>query len=150
MPLHNRDRSRSNSLSQFKAKTSTPNFSPVEEQASRALHELKSHGVRIALDDFGTGYSSLSYVKRFPVDSIKIDRSFVHELVGDPDARTMVTAIVAMAHELDLTVVAEGVETEAQEQFLRGLRCDELQGFRFARPEPPDALERILFDPDPS
>jgi diguanylate cyclase (GGDEF)-like protein len=128
-----------------------------EEQASRALAELKSHGVRIALDDFGTGYSSLSYVKRFPVDSIKIDRSFVHELADDPDARAIITAIVAMAHELDLTVVAEGVETEAQEQFLRGLRCDELQGFRFAcdelqgfrfaRPERPDVLVGILTDP---
>jgi diguanylate cyclase (GGDEF)-like protein len=110
-----------------------------EEQASRALAELKSHGVRIALDDFGTGYSSLSYVKRFPVDSIKIDRSFVHELADDPDARAIITAIVAMAHE--------GVETEAQEQFLRGLRCDELQGFRFARPERPDVLVGILTDP---
>jgi diguanylate cyclase (GGDEF)-like protein len=118
-----------------------------EEQASRALHELKSHGVRIALDDFGTGYSSLSYVKRFPVDSIKIDRSFVHGLGDDPDARAIVTAIVAMAHELDLSVVAEGVETEAQEKFLRGLRCDELQGFRFARPQRADALVRILTDP---
>jgi len=118
-----------------------------EEQASRALQELKSHGVRIALDDFGTGYSSLSYVKRFPVDSIKIDRSFVHELVDDPDARAIITAIVAMAHELDLTVVAEGVETEQQEQFLRGLRCDELQGFRFARPQRPEVLPRILSEP---
>jgi diguanylate cyclase (GGDEF)-like protein len=118
-----------------------------EEQAGRALQELKSHGVRIALDDFGTGYSSLSYVKRFPVDSIKIDRSFVHELADDPDARAIITAIIAMAHELDLTVVAEGVETEAQERFLRDLHCDELQGFRFARPQRPDALLGILTDP---
>jgi diguanylate cyclase (GGDEF)-like protein len=111
-----------------------------EEEASRVLGQLSALGVRIALDDFGTGYSSLSYVKRFPVDSIKIDRSFVSEAVEDPEARAITTAIVAMARGLQLRVVAEGVETQAQARFLRGLGCDELQGFLLGRPVAPAAI----------
>ena len=115
-----------------------------EEEASRALDALSAQGVRIALDDFGTGYSSLSYVKRFPVDAIKIDRSFVGEVIDDPEARAITSAIVALAHELDLTVVAEGVETEAQDRYLSGLRCDALQGFRFSPPLDPGEMEAFL------
>jgi len=115
-----------------------------EEEASRCLADLKSLGVRIALDDFGTGYSSLSYVKRFPVDALKIDRSFVAGLESDPEAQAISTAIIAMAHQLGLSVVAEGVETVAQERFLEDRGCDELQGFRFSRPVDAPATERLL------
>ena len=115
-----------------------------EEEASRSLHAAKELGVRVALDDFGSGYSSLSYVKRFPVDAIKIDRSFAGEVAEDPEARAITSAIVALAHELDLTVVAEGVETEAQADYLTSLRCEALQGYFFSRPQPPEALEGLL------
>jgi predicted signal transduction protein with EAL and GGDEF domain len=115
-----------------------------EAEAGRNLTELKALGLRIALDDFGTGYSSLSYVRRFPVDSLKIDRSFVHGVATDLEAQAITRAIVAMAHGLNLRVVAEGVETEAQEQFLVGLGCDEFQGFRFGRPQPAAEITRLL------
>ena len=115
-----------------------------EDEASRTLEALKRQGVRIALDDFGTGYSSLSYVKRFPVDAIKIDRSFVQGVIEDPEARAITSAIVALAHELGLTVVAEGVESEAQQRCLTELRCDEMQGFLLSEPLESEAVERFL------
>jgi diguanylate cyclase (GGDEF)-like protein len=93
------------------------------------LNRLKELGVSIAIDDFGTGYSSLSYLKRFPVDKLKIDRSFTGELPGDPDQCAIVSAIVALAHALELEVIAEGVETEAQLAFLRRCGCDFIQGY---------------------
>jgi len=105
-----------------------------EDEASRTLEALKLQGVRIALDDFGTGYSSLSYVKRFPVDAIKIDRAFVKDVVEDSEARAITSAIVVLAHELGLSVVAEGVEDEAQLDCLNELRCDQVQGFGIAKP----------------
>jgi EAL domain-containing protein (putative c-di-GMP-specific phosphodiesterase class I) len=92
------------------------------------LKRLKQLGVSLVIDDFGTGYSSLSYLKRFPVDKLKIDRSFTTELPGDPDQCAIVSAIAALAHALDIQVVAEGVENEAQREFLRGCACDHLQG----------------------
>ncbi len=100
-------------------------------QTLAALHAL---GVRMAIDDFGTGYSSLSYLKRFPIDTLKVDRSFVKDLGRDADDAAIVTAVVAMAHGLNLAVVAEGVETEAQARYLRSLSCDLVQGFHFGRP----------------
>ena len=116
-----------------------------EAEASRGLVELKSVGVRIALDDFGTGYSSLSYVKRFPVDSLKIDRSFVQEIESDPEAQAIAVAIIALAHQLGLRVVAEGVETATQASYLTRLGCDELQGYRFGRPlVGKEILERLV------
>ena len=115
-----------------------------EDETARSLAELKAFGVHIALDDFGTGYSSLSYVKRFPVDSLKIDRSFVGEIECDPEAQAIATAIIAMAHRLALKVVGEGVESEAQERFLRDHGCDELQGYRYGRPVPADEISRVL------
>jgi EAL domain-containing protein (putative c-di-GMP-specific phosphodiesterase class I) len=115
-----------------------------EVEAGKNLAALKDLGLRIALDDFGTGYSSLSYVRRYPVDSLKIDRSFVQGVATNPDAQAITTAIVAMAHGLDLKVVAEGVETEEQEKFLVALGCDELQGFRLGRPKPAEEITRIL------
>ena len=105
-----------------------------EDEASHCLEVLHEMGVRIALDDFGTGYSSLSYVRRFPVNSLKIDRSFVSGIETDPESQAISTAIIAMGHQLGLKVVAEGVETELQRTFLREQGCDELQGFLISRP----------------
>ena len=98
------------------------------------LQRIKALGIRIAIDDFGTGYSSLSHLKRFPVDSVKIDRSFVRDLETDPDDRELVKAIVAMSRSLRLRVVAEGVETDAQSEMLTGMGCTSLQGFLYAKP----------------
>jgi EAL domain-containing protein (putative c-di-GMP-specific phosphodiesterase class I) len=105
-------------------------------QKSEILGELKQMGLSISVDDFGTGYSSLSYLKRFPLDELKVDRSFVHGIPQDADDVAIVAAIIAMAHRLGLEVVAEGVETEAQLAFLKEQGCELYQGFLFARPVP--------------
>jgi diguanylate cyclase (GGDEF)-like protein/PAS domain S-box-containing protein len=110
------------------------------EVAIGVLRELKELGIELSLDDFGTGYSSLSYLKRFPIDKLKIDQSFVRDLTTDTDDETMVTAIIVMAHKLNIRVVAEGVETQAQLAFLREHGCDEYQGYLFSRPLPADEL----------
>jgi len=106
------------------------------------LHTIQKLGINLSIDDFGTGYSSLSYLKRFPVNQLKIDRSFLHDVPGDGEA--FVTAIIAMAHNLGLSVVAEGVETVAQLQFLRDAGCDIGQGYYFARPAPADQIAQWL------
>ncbi|WP_292937371.1 EAL domain-containing protein [Noviherbaspirillum sp.] len=114
-----------------------------------ALHRLRSLGVRLSIDDFGTGYSSLSYLKRFPVDIIKIDRSFVRDVPDDSDDASIVTGIIALAHSLRLEVVAEGVETEAQLRFLREQRCDLLQGYYLSKPVPAEQFARDLLTREP-
>ncbi|KQX01515.1 signaling protein [Massilia sp. Root418] len=110
----------------------------------KALHRLRGLGVRLSIDDFGTGYSSLSYLKRFPVDIIKIDRSFVRDVPMDADDVAIVTAIIALAHSLRLEVVAEGVETEAQLNFLKGRNCDLMQGYHLSPAIPHDQFAALI------
>ena len=117
---------------------------PNAAAAIDVLTSLKTMGVSILIDDFGTGFSSLSYLKRLPIDALKIDQSFVRDLTTDPDDAALVMAIITLAHNLRLRVVAEGVETEEQLRFLHLLRCDDIQGFMFSKPLPADALERLL------
>jgi len=113
-------------------------------QLIEMLHSLAQLGVRIAIDDFGTGYSSLSYLKRFPVNLLKIDRSFVSDLAHDEDDAAIAQAVVSLGHALNLRVVAEGVETEAQSRLLCAMGCDEAQGYLFSRPLPVAAMEAFL------
>ncbi len=108
------------------------------------LTRLQEMGVMISIDDFGTGFSSLSYLKRLPINALKIDQSFIRDVTTNQDDAALVMAIITLAHNLRLRVVAEGVETEEQWRFLHLLRCDEIQGFVFSKPLPPDALERLL------
>jgi len=123
----------------------TENMSMFDvDMTTETLQKLKRLGVNISIDDFGTGYSSLNYLKRFPIDSLKIDQSFVHDIHSDTDDAAIVKAILAMAHSLDLKVVAEGVETERQLSFLKEQKCDQAQGYYFNRPLSPEHLESML------
>jgi diguanylate cyclase (GGDEF)-like protein/PAS domain S-box-containing protein len=108
------------------------------------LKEIKAMGVRISIDDFGTGYSSLSYLSRLPIDSLKIDRGFVHDIELEGNHSLIIAAVIALAHQLKLTVVAEGVETEKQSVFLRESACEHLQGYLFSRPMPGDEITALL------
>ncbi len=114
------------------------------EATDAVLQALKAMGVRLALDDFGTGYSSLSYLKRFPIDALKIDRSFVREITSNPDDATIVSAVIHMGRSLKHRVIAEGVETQEQLAFLRNLDCDESQGYYFSPPVPAEQFARLL------
>jgi diguanylate cyclase len=120
------------------------------DRGTRVLEQLKAMKVKVALDDFGTGYSSLSYLRRFPVDSIKIDRSFVQEMATSPTSEALVRAIIDLSHSLNLVTIAEGIETNKQEAILARLGCDFCQGFLIARPMPADKFERLLAPPTDS
>ncbi len=114
------------------------------EHSINTLWGLKKQGVRISMDDFGTGYSSLNYLKRFPIDRIKLDQSFVRDLPTDKDDAAIAMAVIAMGRSLELVVIAEGVETEEQLAFLKGHECDQLQGFLLSHPLPAEAFGRFL------
>ena len=108
------------------------------------LQRLKNLGIRLSMDDFGTGFSSLAYLKRFPIDTLKIDRAFIRDVTINADDAAITLAIIAMAHSLKLKVIAEGVETAAQLQFLRDHHCDEAQGYYLSRPLPEMQISKLL------
>jgi diguanylate cyclase (GGDEF)-like protein/PAS domain S-box-containing protein len=114
------------------------------EHMVRTLDNLRKMGIHLAIDDFGTGYSSLSYLKRFPIDTLKIDQSFVQDMTDDDEDASLVKAIIVMGHALKLKVIAEGVETTEQLAFLRQLGCDGMQGFLFSRPLPVKEITRLI------
>ena len=114
------------------------------QQAIATMQALAHINIKLSIDDFGTGYSSLSALKRFPVTRLKIDRSFVDGLPDDSNDRAITSAVISMAHNLNLKVIAEGVETERQLGFLRESGCDEIQGVLISKPVPPLELERLI------
>lgn len=114
------------------------------ESSVEILNRFREIGIHISIDDFGTGYSSLSYLKRFPIDKLKIDRSFIFNLTENRDDNAIVTAIIAMAHSLDLKIIAEGVETEDQLAFLIKQGCQEMQGYLYSRPLPPEEIVGLM------
>jgi diguanylate cyclase (GGDEF)-like protein/PAS domain S-box-containing protein len=114
------------------------------EYAIQVLGGLRALGVRLALDDFGTGYSSLSYLRRFPIHTLKLDRSFLRDVPANAQDSRLVESIIRLAHDLDVSVTAEGIEQPAQREFLRGCGCEELQGYLFARPLPVAEVEQLL------
>ena len=114
------------------------------ENAIETMKTLKEFGVGFSIDDFGIGYSSLAYLKRLPLDQIKIDRSFVRDIVDDPDDRAIVQAIISLGHSLDLDVIAEGVENVAQRDFLAAHQCQAYQGFLFSKPVPVEEFQSML------
>jgi EAL domain-containing protein (putative c-di-GMP-specific phosphodiesterase class I) len=114
------------------------------EQSIAILEQLSTMGVLVSVDDFGTGYSSMSYLRRFPIDKLKIDRVFINEIASRPEDASIVRAIVSLAHSLNLKVVAEGVETPAQLNFLEAAGCDEYQGYHFSHPLPAGDFERLI------
>jgi len=114
------------------------------DKAVSTLHALKDIGVQLSIDDFGTGYSSLSQLKQFPIDRLKIDQSFVRDITTDPDDAAIAKAVIGMANNMNLSVCAEGVETEAQMRYLASENCDEMQGYYLSRPVPPDEMGSLL------
>jgi EAL domain-containing protein (putative c-di-GMP-specific phosphodiesterase class I) len=114
------------------------------ETTIAAIEKVRALGVRLSIDDFGTGYSSLGYLKRFPVDIVKIDRSFVDGLGTDSGDTAIVSAVIGLAHALNMRAVAEGVESAEQLEALVELHCDEAQGYFFAPPQPADDLRQLL------
>ncbi|HJV46322.1 MAG TPA: EAL domain-containing protein [Bacillota bacterium] len=114
------------------------------QMASDILKQLKDMGIHLSIDDFGTGYSSLSYLTELPVDALKIDRSFIKDMENNSSSKAVTYAIISLAHHLNLKVVAEGVETEAQLSYMKEKQCDMMQGFLFSKPIPPHELTRLL------
>ena len=115
---------------------------------NECLTRVRERGIQVAIDDFGTGYSSLSYLQQLPVDRLKIDRSFVNGLHRSPEDQMIASLIIELGHLLGLQVLAEGVENQQQENHLRRLNCDEVQGFLYARPQPQEDFRRFLQDFD--
>jgi EAL domain-containing protein (putative c-di-GMP-specific phosphodiesterase class I) len=113
------------------------------DEACKTLEALRDIGVKLSIDDFGTGYSSLTYLKRFPVDTLKIDRSFIQDLPSNQSDKALTMAIIAMAHNLNLELIAEGVETWEQVAFLVDRQCFFAQGFLFAKPVPADDFAKL-------
>ena len=120
------------------------------EQTAAKLQALREMGVSLAIDDFGTGYSSLAYLKRLPITTLKIDKTFITDLNRDPDDTAITTTVITMAHSLGLTVVAEGVESETQLRFLDHFRCDEIQGHWLSRPVDPESCLRFIREWSPA
>jgi EAL domain-containing protein (putative c-di-GMP-specific phosphodiesterase class I) len=112
--------------------------------SSATIRNLRDNGVKVAIDDFGTGYSSLNYLRKYPVDILKIDQSFVRQIKGAGDETPLITAMIAMARSLKLRVIAEGIESSAELAFLRRHKCDEGQGFYFSQPLPAMEFERLF------
>src|SRR5829696_7705683 len=114
------------------------------ELTMNVLRELRALGVGVAMDDFGTGQSSLTYLKHFPIDTVKIDKEFLRDVMTDETAAAIVSYVINLAHTLQLNVVAEGVETEEQYTFLRHYGCDQMQGYLFSRPLPTESVFPFL------
>jgi len=117
------------------------------EYTIATLRKIRELGVVIAIDDFGTGFSSLKYLAKLPLDTLKIDRSFVVDMVSGPSGLALVSTIISLGRALNLNLVAEGVETEEQSRLLRLLRCDEMQGYLYGRPEPIEVFEAAFLVP---
>lgn len=115
-----------------------------EERVSKVLQELRNLGIKVALDDFGTGYSSLSYLRKLPLDSLKIDQSFIRELGQEEEGLAIPLAVISLARTLDLTVTAEGVEKPEQVAVLSSLDCDQIQGYLICRPQPAHCITHLL------
>ena len=120
------------------------------ESTESILKTLRARGVQLAVDDFGTGYSSLSYLRKFSMDVLKIDKSFVRQITTAPNETSIVTAMISMGRSLNLRVVAEGVETQTELAFLQARQCDEAQGFYFSRPVPSEQFAKLLATGIPS
>ena len=120
------------------------------KHSTASLEAIRAMGVTIAIDDFGTGFSSLSYLSKLPVDTLKIDSSFVIDMTSGPQGMALVSSIINLAHSLKLKVVAEGVETEEQSRLLRMLTCDEMQGYLFSKPVPSEIFEARYLVPPPA
>lgn len=116
----------------------------MEEHSIETLNRISNMGIQISIDDFGTGYSSLGYLKDLPINTVKIDKSFIKDILVDPNAKSIVKAIIAMASNLRIMVVAEGVETEGQKEFLHSQQCDKIQGFLYSPPVPEDDFTKLL------
>jgi EAL domain-containing protein (putative c-di-GMP-specific phosphodiesterase class I) len=114
------------------------------ESTETILRELRARGVQLAVDDFGTGYSSLSYLRRFPIEALKIDQSFIRQITNTPDEKAIVAAVITMGQSLKMRVIAEGVETHEEMVFLQAHHCDEGQGYYFGRPMPPQDFAKLL------